>query len=1558
MGQRGHVGHAVHHHAHHAVADVEDDDDGELVVAGRAEIELDAHVHDRHDDAAQVDHALDELGSVGDAGGRFVAADLAHLLDVDTVFFLAEGKSQFARPLASAPDRHCYRKSRSRWRRRPRYQPPAPGVAQRRRAAGRPPGGRRAGGHGRLLPARPGEPAQKPSRPPPGLAPGGATGYRPAGGRRFSAGAPGRRGACHRMPQFFRRPARPHQRGADRAGRRPPRRPRRRGPGAPVLHRRPHGLRAGPRRRPAGAPPPARRQGICARSHRDQAGRATRHDADGRRPPPGRTAAAGTAGLPRPLCGRMGVKSGAATPVHAAARAGNLNFVLRPRGPPPRAPVFDGRHGRQFPRHRVGAQPGLPVHRPRDRRHVVGQHVGGIGLRLRHLDAGQPRQELRQGGCGVRPRFHLRPDAGRPAGQRGPAPALLRGGRAVRRQFHLRLFRRAGIAAAVGARAVQPGAPQPVHVAGQAGTAHRYPGPDPHLRAGHVRADDAQHHLGAVHDVPLRLDAGPERLCAVLRGPHGRRGAGGPARDADPALGRGAAVDAGIDLGRRGLPGLRPGHARLDDVRRHRVQRAGVCRRAGPAKPDLARHPGRRTGRLPLSSRAVISPIIRNSTLHEPVFPVRRHCLRGAWRGFPLRRGRRVLAADRGARVGQRCQRANGRRRHPRHLPRPAARRGRQRRLQLRFYAGAARAPGGAVWPGPGRHPDSRLAHDGARPARHVRAADLHPPDAHFGRGQPRAGHQRAGPAGPARSARGRGARLRLRRGVHGADGGTGQAGTPVRGSGCDVGGAAAARRFRRSHHHGAIDHDQRGPARAARAGPVRAAAHRRHRRAAVALQRRLCLEGAAEGRPAAAAGRAGKSRPDQQRHGRLRALLRPRPAQGRGASALVDCTSTTGSSMLLPWTPAWNTRSREPAGLDLHHHPVARQKHVVRIGQREAVVFHRIGGDRRRRFQAVAIAAPEDVHRNAQLVAAHLGLRRHLVGVHVDQLDHPVGVGAGGGREQVHHGRAGDAQRRLQRSGHVGQHVGAVRVAALVAHQPWRPHTAVGHAHRARHERHRLGRIGHVFVVRATGRGVLGRVEAEAEAGLQIHRFQRRGATVGARQRPLFQALPAVDARLIEQHRRRIGLRRAVLQVLVEERHHVVAPELERRIARELERAQVRAVVIDAAVAPRAHHQVIPVIGLILRLHCRVRGVGAVDILLVPVADHCHGGYLERLFGQDLVERLVLPVAVVGGMLEQLAREIEPVEAELPGVVAGRAGAQHALVIVVHAGGQRLAGALGRGLAGDVMEVVDAEGAVVEPVVAAPAVHHRAHRHGRLQRRMRVGQRHQHREALVRRADHADLAVGLGEVFHEPVDGVPGVRRVVGAGVVERALEGARHHVVAVGAVLAAHVLEGADIAGIDQHLVALGQGGGHAGADVALGAAAGVVRGAGEDDGRFGVLAGRLGDHDHGMELDAVAHRDHDLALDVVGVGRERLEFGGNVGRHGRGLGHGVGRGGSEQGGQQRNRQQSNTHTILGKYCQKAHPTEGCGLAQRSIRHCGKLDTRARGRLDRPPPNCNHTA
>ena len=84
----------------------------------------------------------------------------------------------------------------------------------------------------------------------------------------------------------------------------------------------------------------------------------------------------------------------------------------------------------------------------------------------------------------------------------------------------------------------------------------------------------------------------------------------------------------------------------------------------------------------------------------------------------------------------------------------------------------------------------------------------------------------------------------------------------------------------------------------------------------------------------------------------------------------------------------------------------------------------------------------------------------------------------------------------------------------------------------------------------------------------------------------------------------------------------------------------------------------------------------------------------------------------------------------------------------------------------------------------------------------MRIDERHQGKEAVVRDPQDADFAVALRDVLHEPVDGVPGIGRMIDGRRVLRAAQGPIDDVVPLGAVLAAHVLHDADVAALQDHV------------------------------------------------------------------------------------------------------------------------------------------------------------
>ena len=544
----------------------------------------------------------------------------------------------------------------------------------------------------------------------------------------------------------------------------------------------------------------------------------------------------------------------------------------------------------------------------------------------------------------------------------------------------------------------------------------------------------------------------------------------------------------------------------------------------------------------------------------------------------------------------------------------------------------------------------------------------------------------------------------------------------------------------------------------------------------------------------------------------------------------------------------------------------------MIRGRQRESIEQRPVGRDRLRRLEAFPIPAAEDVGRHHQLIAAHLRLRRDLVRIDVDHLHDPVGIGAARRRDQVHLRLAADLQWRFQHVRDEGDDIRPARRFSLIVDQPLRPRAPAGGLNRPGAVGHRLRGIGEVLVERRVSRLRCGEIKFQSRGEIERRGLNRAAARAPGR--PRRQSTPGVGAGLEGRDGRQVRFRRALLEVVIQEWTQDIAAELQPRIGAKFQRAERAAVRDFLAVMPRAHHQEYLVVGGVLRLDRVVDRDRAVDVLLIPETVDQHHRDGRRLRRQQLVHRLIAPERVVARMLEQLAPEADLLEPAAAPELARRSRLHEHVVLVVVALPPVHVGLARRFLVVDVAHHLLAERPVVEPVVAHPAVDHRVHRHRHLQRRVRVEERHQRQESVVGNPEDADPAVGFRHVLHEPVDRVVGVGRMIDRGRVLRPAQRPVHHVIAFGAVLAAHVLHRADVAAFDDHVggvvIAL--------QDRAEMAAVGVARQARRVVGRprqQDRRASRALRHDHDrVQLHAVAHRDHHDALDVVEAVVHRLE------------------------------------------------------------------------------------
>src|SRR6266516_5002900 len=83
----------------------------------------------------------------------------------------------------------------------------------------------------------------------------------------------------------------------------------------------------------------------------------------------------------------------------------------------------------------------------------------------------------------------------------------------------------------------------------------------------------------------------------------------------------------------------------------------------------------------------------------------------------------------------------------------------------------------------------------------------------------------------------------------------------------------------------------------------------------------------------------------------------------------------------------------------------------------------------------------------------------------------------------------------------------------------------------------------------------------------------------------------------------------------------------------------------------------------------------------------------------------------------------------------------------------------------------------------------------------MWIYQRHQRQKAVVGDAEDADLAVAFGDVLHQPINRVVGVGSMIDRRRILRSMQRTIHDIVALGTVLAAYVLDHADVAALDNY-------------------------------------------------------------------------------------------------------------------------------------------------------------
>ena len=246
----------------------------------------------------------------------------------------------------------------------------------------------------------------------------------------------------------------------------------------------------------------------------------------------------------------------------------------------------------------------------------------------------------------------------------------------------------------------------------------------------------------------------------------------------------------------------------------------------------------------------------------------------------------------------------------------------------------------------------------------------------------------------------------------------------------------------------------------------------------------------------------------------------------------------------------------REPGALHLDHDLVALEKAVVGPVEVDREIRDPVGDERLGLFEARPEPAAKDLVGDHQLVSAHRRLGRVILGIDVDELDHPVAVRAAGRGEQAGGDPPGDRDVLGERLRLPAQDVRPQVGEALIADEPRPPARAprvIGRLDRPRPVGHGPGRVGNV-AVEGAGRLGRGRLEGQPPVLPEI-----QAAVLGEFPgRPFVVNLPGVGPGLEGD---RLGDLPAalVLQKMGEERGLDPLPKILGGIGAELDRARGR---------------------------------------------------------------------------------------------------------------------------------------------------------------------------------------------------------------------------------------------------------------------------------------------------------------------------------------------------------------------------------------------------------------
>ena len=371
---------------------------------------------------------------------------------------------------------------------------------------------------------------------------------------------------------------------------------------------------------------------------------------------------------------------------------------------------------------------------------------------------------------------------------------------------------------------------------------------------------------------------------------------------------------------------------------------------------------------------------------------------------------------------------------------------------------------------------------------------------------------------------------------------------------------------------------------------------------------------------------------------------------------------------------------------------------------------------------------------------------------------------------------------------------------------------------------------------------------------------------------RPSGKTTPLIAARFKSQHRRQRLGRFDPLKMVIPERLQHLGAKLQRSVGAPLHTTEFRTISCHLTVAPGTNSQVSLAARAVALGQHSMAGRWTINILLIKEAMHSKHRHLAWGIGQQPVKRLVLPILVVGRMVEQTIPSGQAISPVTPPQLANRTSFKNSRIGIVVTPRNAVTGILTRRLPVNVAKHHGTKSAVMVEIITHPTVDHSIYRNSSFKSRMRPQKRHQRKQAIIGHPSNTNTTIITRHILHQPVHSIPSIRNLVHLPTVKRPTRRHSHDILTLRTITPAHILINTNIAISHQRLIDRRQSHSNVGAVNTRRALPRVIRRPRQNyrhNPRHIV-----GNRDDSKQLNPITHRNHRLHTRIIKRRSRRLK------------------------------------------------------------------------------------